>query len=59
MMEILIFYLQATYFTSEVETTRNDASYGLVLTGNGDGTFVAKKRIETGFYAPSDVKKIK
>ena len=50
--------LAGNLFTSEVETTRNDASYGLVLTGNGDGTFVAKKRIETGFYAPSDVKKL-
>lgn len=45
-------------FTSEVETTRNDASYGLVLTGNGDGTFKAMSRKETGFYAPSDAKKL-
>jgi hypothetical protein len=45
-------------FTSEVETTRNDASYGLILTGNGDGTFKAMSRKETGFYAPSDAKKL-
>jgi hypothetical protein len=45
-------------FTSEVETTRNDASYGLVLTGNGDGTFKAMSRKDTGFYAPSDAKKL-
>lgn len=45
-------------FTSEVETTRNDASYGLILTGNGEGTFKAMSRKETGFYAPSDAKKL-
>ena len=45
-------------FTSEVETTRNDASYGLVLIGNGDGTFKAMSRKETGFYATSNAKKL-
>ena len=45
-------------FTSEVETPRNDASNGLMLIGNGDGTFSANSRVETGFFAPSDVKKL-
>ena len=45
-------------FTSEVETPRNDASNGLMLIGNGDGTFTANSRVETGFFAPSDVKKL-
>ena len=45
-------------FTSEVETPRNDASNGLMLIGNGDGTFKAKARKETGFFAPSDAKKL-
>jgi hypothetical protein len=45
-------------FTSEVETPRNDAGNGLMLIGNGDGTFKAKARKETGFFAPSDAKKL-
>ena len=45
-------------FTSEVETPRNDASNGLMLIGNGDGTFIANSRTKTGFFAPSDVKKL-
>ena len=45
-------------FTSEVETPRNDASNGLMLIGNGDGTFMPKARKESGFFAPSDAKKL-
>ena len=45
-------------FTSEIETPRNDAGNGLLLIGNGDGTFYSKSRNETGLYAPSDAKKI-
>ena len=45
-------------FTSEVETPRNDASNGLMLIGNGDGTFKPKARKESGFFAPSDAKKL-
>ena len=29
-----------------------------MLIGNGDGTFTANSRTETGFFAPSDVKKL-
>ena len=45
-------------FTSEIETPRNDAGNGLLLIGNGDGTFYSKTRKDTGFYAPSDAKKV-
>jgi len=45
-------------FTSEVETPRNDASNGILLIGKGDGSFYSKLRKESGFYAPSDAKKI-
>ena len=29
-----------------------------MLIGNGDGTFYSNTRIDTGFYAPSDAKKV-
>ena len=41
---------------SEVETPRNDASYGVFLQGNGDGTFKAISRKESSFFASGDVK---
>tara|TARA_B110000238_G_scaffold57268_1_gene62563 strand:+ start:154 stop:3456 length:3303 start_codon:yes stop_codon:yes gene_type:complete len=45
-------------YNAEIETTRNDAGNGILLIGNGDGRFHSKLRKETGFYAPSDAKKI-
>ena len=45
-------------FNSEVETPRNDAGNGLLLIGKGNGTFNVKTRTDTGFYAPSDAKKL-
>ncbi len=42
----------------EVETLRNDASIGLVLTGNGDGTFEALDAGESGYFTPGDVKNL-
>ena len=45
-------------YNAEIETPRNDSSNGILLIGNGDGTFNSKLRRETGFYAPSDAKKI-
>ncbi|NNC34168.1 MAG: hypothetical protein HKO09_04790 [Croceitalea sp.] len=42
--------------SSEVETPRNDASNGLLLLGNGKGTFKPLKGIDSGLYAPGDVK---
>ncbi len=43
-------------FASEVETPRNDASYGLLLKGNGKGIFKAANYSESGIYAPGDAK---
>lgn len=42
--------------SSEVETPRNDASIGLFLKGDGTGGFKGIRAIESGFYAPGDVK---
>ena len=46
-------------YASEVETPRNDASYGAYLQGNGDGTFKVISRKESGFFTPGDVKGMK
>ncbi|WP_037316917.1 FG-GAP-like repeat-containing protein [Salegentibacter sp. Hel_I_6] len=43
-------------FWSEVETTRNDAGYGMFLKGNGAGEFHAISAVESGFFVPGDVK---
>ena len=45
-------------FESEVETPRNDASNGLVLMGNGNGSFIEKLGFESGFNAPGNVKEL-
>ncbi|QXP70794.1 VCBS repeat-containing protein [Polaribacter sp. R2A056_3_33] len=41
---------------SEVETPRNDASYGGFLEGDGTGAFKAISGKESGFFASGDVK---
>jgi hypothetical protein len=46
-------------FNVEVETTPADASVGLFLKGGNDGNFVSTKPIESGFFAPYNVKDIK
>jgi hypothetical protein len=43
-------------YASEVETPRNDASYGRFLKGNGKGDFEALAVVESGFFVPGDVK---
>ncbi|MDT0687686.1 FG-GAP-like repeat-containing protein [Autumnicola psychrophila] len=43
-------------FWSEVETTRNDAGYGMFLKGDGAGNFQATKPAKSGFFIPGDVK---
>lgn len=45
-------------FVSEVETPRNDAGTGILLSGDGKGSFTAKTYIDTGFFAKGDAKKI-
>ena len=43
-------------YSSEVETPRNDASNGLLLKGDGLGGFTAVRALDSGLYAPGDVK---
>ncbi|MGI0105772.1 FG-GAP-like repeat-containing protein [Salinimicrobium sp. WS361] len=43
-------------FWSEVETTRNDAGYGLLLKGDGTGNFEEATASESGLFMPGDVK---
>ncbi len=46
-------------YTPEVETTRNDASYGLLLTGRDEGDFGVLNYDDTGLAIYGDVKKMK
>lgn len=41
---------------SEVETPRNDAGYGLLLKGNGEGNFESIPANKSGLFIPGDVK---
>jgi hypothetical protein len=43
-------------FWSEVETTRNDAGYGMFLKGDGAGNFMETTAPESGFFVTGDVK---
>ena len=43
-------------YASEVETPRADAGYGLLLKGNGKGSFAAVPSNESGLYTHGDVK---
>ncbi|CAM1342317.1 VCBS repeat-containing protein [Tenacibaculum amylolyticum] len=43
-------------YNSEVETPRNDGSYGLFLKGNGNGTFDPVPVTKSGLYTSGDVK---
>jgi hypothetical protein len=48
--------LAGNMFSSEVETPRNDASYGCLLLGNGQGDFNVSPNYIHGFYANKDIK---
>ncbi|MDX1477931.1 MAG: FG-GAP-like repeat-containing protein, partial [Saprospiraceae bacterium] len=48
--------LAGNHFDAEVETVRHDASNGLVLLGNGDGTFEPLAVWQTLFYVPFNTK---
>tara|TARA_R100001039_G_C1850106_1_gene110244 strand:+ start:334 stop:3672 length:3339 start_codon:yes stop_codon:yes gene_type:complete len=45
-------------YVSEIETPRNDAGTGLLLLGDGTGSFSAKRGPEIGFFADRDAKKL-
>lgn len=45
-------------FQSEVETTRNDAGYGLILQGDGHAQFKVVDRKKSGIFLPFDVKSL-
>ena len=47
------------FYGSEVETPRNDASYGLVLLGDSKGNFKAINPNESGLYLDGDIKHMK
>ncbi len=48
--------LAGNLYNAEVETPRNDASFGLFLKGNGTGDFVAKTMMESGLKVIGDVR---
>lgn len=50
--------LAGNLYDAEVETTRNDAGYGIYLEGDGQGNFRQISREESGFYVPYDVKSL-
>lgn len=47
------------FFPSEVETPRNDACYGWLLKGKGDGSFEFIPYSKSGLYVPYDIRKLK
>ncbi|MEX0312668.1 MAG: FG-GAP repeat domain-containing protein, partial [Allomuricauda sp.] len=49
--------LSGNLYDSEVETPRNDASYGMFMKGDGQGNFEAVPSIKSGLYVDGDVKK--
>jgi len=51
--------LAGNNYGSEVETPRNDASYGLLLTGDGQGNFKAMASEESRLLIQGDVRHIK
>lgn len=48
--------LAGNLYGAEVETARDDAGYGMLLTGDGKGQFTAMSRRQSGFFVPYDVK---
>jgi hypothetical protein len=45
------------WFVSEIETPRNDAGSGLLLVGDGKGSFKAMSGLQSGFWAKGDARK--
>lgn len=50
--------LAGNLYNAEVETTRNDAGFGLLLLGDGEGHFTAQLPEESGFYVPQQIRKL-
>jgi hypothetical protein len=46
-------------YQTEIEMPRHDAGTGLLLKGNGKGDFEVISIVNSGFYAPNDVKEMK
>lgn len=51
--------LAGNLYQSEVETMRNDAGIGCVLKGDGKGAFTPLSVLQSGFFAPGDVKALR
>ncbi len=51
--------ISGNLYQSEIETPRNDAGTGLLLTGDGTGNFEPASVQESGFFAPFDAKDMK
>ena len=54
-MDVLV---AGNFYVSEVETGRADAGIGLFLKGDGQGSFKSVISIESGFFAPNDVRSL-
>lgn len=50
--------LAGNLYQSEVETTRNDAGYGILLLGDGKSGFTPMDREQSGIFMPWDVKSL-
>lgn len=48
--------LGGNLYSSEIETPRNDASYGVFMAGDGEGGFTPIPAVESGLYLGGDVK---
>ena len=55
---ILDVLIVGNHFDAEVETTRYDASNGLLLLGNGDLSYESQNALYSGFYAPGNAKEM-
>ena len=55
----LDFLTVGNFYVSEIETTRNDSSYGEVFLGDGKGNFENIPYQKSGFFNRGDAKKVK